>query len=489
MDSHDRQRELVFCHQCSDEWYRDEHGLTCPACHSEFTEVIEPDHDPREDQLQIPADDPPESVPPPLPPHPLRDHNPWANIPDHEDDGPPLNRLQWQSSGPGRVHITGTFVRPFSPNGSPGARSPQPNNTDPFSMLAANFGQMMQSIAAGQVQGPGHGAMGGGAGAGAGGPGVSVRSGHGPGYAWTSRTSSARLTPLTPRNANQPQPPDVPVDDLQRILSETLFGPMNPHGPGPGLRDPSRGLDDHDGPFPRGPPPLLGFLLPLLNPANAAHGDAVYTQEAFDRILSQLMEQNNMGNAPGPASAESISELPKIKITKDMVDPKTGQADCSICMEDVEVGGEVTRLWCGHWFHGECVGSWLREHDSCPQCRMGITQARDQAQGRSGANVDATATASTAANGAPQPSPWSGRRTSSSASQQNAASGVNSPSPAIPGAFGYPEANADEQSRRQSGSQRSSHSREGSTPGFAERVRGLFGRGSNSNSNPNSDHR
>lgn len=33
-------RELVFCHQCENEWYRDEHGLVCPECTSEFTEVV-----------------------------------------------------------------------------------------------------------------------------------------------------------------------------------------------------------------------------------------------------------------------------------------------------------------------------------------------------------------------------------------------------------------------------------------------------------------
>lgn len=35
-------RELVFCHQCQNEWNRDEHGLECPECHSEFVEVVSP---------------------------------------------------------------------------------------------------------------------------------------------------------------------------------------------------------------------------------------------------------------------------------------------------------------------------------------------------------------------------------------------------------------------------------------------------------------
>ena len=34
------QRELVFCHSCGNEWHRDEHGLQCPGCESEFVEVV-----------------------------------------------------------------------------------------------------------------------------------------------------------------------------------------------------------------------------------------------------------------------------------------------------------------------------------------------------------------------------------------------------------------------------------------------------------------
>lgn len=39
-------RELVFCHQCQNEWNRDEHGLECPECHSEFVEVVSPIDEP-----------------------------------------------------------------------------------------------------------------------------------------------------------------------------------------------------------------------------------------------------------------------------------------------------------------------------------------------------------------------------------------------------------------------------------------------------------
>lgn len=32
---------LLFCHECHKEWHRDENGLTCPNCGSDFTELVE----------------------------------------------------------------------------------------------------------------------------------------------------------------------------------------------------------------------------------------------------------------------------------------------------------------------------------------------------------------------------------------------------------------------------------------------------------------
>lgn len=121
------------------------------------------------------------------------------------------------------------------------------------------------------------------------------------------------------------------------------------------------------------PNPLATIFGHFMNPANASHGDAVYSQEAFDRVMSQLMEQHTSGGAPGPASEAAISALPKRKVTDDMLDENTKQAECSICMDNVVVGEEIVVLPCSHWFHHDCVEAWLKEHDTCPVCRAGIT--------------------------------------------------------------------------------------------------------------------
>jgi len=197
---------------------------------------------------------------------------------------------------------------------------------------------------------------------------------------------------LWPRDANNAQPQMRPVDDLNgfvslghhhineplglfppdRLLSH-LFQNLAPIGPGGAAGSREEEPDMLGGPL-GGP---FAMLARLLNPANAASGDAVYTQEALDRVISQLMEQHAGGNAPGPASTAAIQALPKRKVEESMLGDN-GQAECSICMDAVEIGAEVTFLPCNHWFHGDCVAAWLREHDTCPHCRQGIMPKEGQ---------------------------------------------------------------------------------------------------------------
>lgn len=138
--------------------------------------------------------------------------------------------------------------------------------------------------------------------------------------------------------------------------------------------------------------PLHALLNTVFNPAGAVSGDAVYTQEALDRVISQLMEQNATGSAPGPASAEAIASLPKVPVTTDMLGDN-GKAECSICMDEVQVGETVVKLPCSHWFHGQCIEAWLGEHDTCPHCRKGIMQMKEE-QGQGARSSGSTSSGS-----------------------------------------------------------------------------------------------
>lgn len=124
----------------------------------------------------------------------------------------------------------------------------------------------------------------------------------------------------------------------------------------------------------------------LLGPGgpNAAHGDAVYTQEGLDRIITQLMEANPQSNAAPPASESAIEKLEKKKLDRQMMGDGA-KVECTICIDEMHLGDEVTVLPCKHWFHGECVVLWLKEHNTCPICRAPIEKrGENNARGNNG---------------------------------------------------------------------------------------------------------
>jgi E3 ubiquitin-protein ligase RNF115/126 len=106
-------------------------------------------------------------------------------------------------------------------------------------------------------------------------------------------------------------------------------------------------------------------------------GDAVYSQEELDRVISQLIDQNTNGGAPPPAAQSAIQSLPKRKVDKEMLG-NDAKAECSICMDAVALGTEVAVLPCKHWFHFSCIEMWLNQHNTCPHCRRGINGAPEQ---------------------------------------------------------------------------------------------------------------
>ncbi len=100
-------------------------------------------------------------------------------------------------------------------------------------------------------------------------------------------------------------------------------------------------------------------------------GEFVNSDAAMEDILQRLMNEHpGRNNAPAPASEEAIASLPKRPADAELLGGQT--AECPICRDDTPVGTEVVVLPCNHWFHQICAESWLKEHDTCPNCRAGI---------------------------------------------------------------------------------------------------------------------
>lgn len=163
-----------------------------------------------------------------------------------------------------------------------------------------------------------------------------------------------------------------PADDARRLFTELMTNMGGPAGaPGQEGQQRPRGDEAGDNPF-AGASPFQALLAALLNPGQAEHGDAVYTQEALDRVITRLMEEHQSSGAAPPAPREAIDKLPLKKLDAKMLGEE-GKATCPVCMEDVVLDEEVVELPCKHWFHEECGKTWLNNHNTCPICRKSIT--------------------------------------------------------------------------------------------------------------------
>ena len=414
-----QQREMVFCHECEDEWFRDEHGLTCPRCQSDFVEVVwipligggavdEGGHDTViarrrgsrhvsefpalsdfcvENVLmsapQIEANNNPHDfhaendndqwapLGSPSPPggmmHPFTHNNnhmgpfgfPFSNFATpqraNRNGGPEFHRAEYRTPGGGLV------VQSFSYSSNTGASSGSGNrgNNSEQAQTTNSLADMVQGLL---------------------------------GNLLTARNTAASPSPgspspgspppgmphpfLRPRNAHEPQQPHQVVDPLPNIMAQ-FFGPQA----GVGQRSPGSPIPPHQHDEAELPTNLMGMMRMILSghPMMMGNmGDAAYSQEEFDRIMSQLLEQAQQGGGEPPASSEEIARIPKITVDQSWLDRQTENKDCSICMEEAKLGDEVSELWCGHWYHPFCIKQWLDAHGACPLCRKTLRESREE---------------------------------------------------------------------------------------------------------------
>ncbi|KAJ9488540.1 hypothetical protein VN97_g4747 [Penicillium thymicola] len=338
MDNGDR----MLCHACGGVWIKDD-DLTCPHCESDFTEIVE-----------IPPELPSESSPThradsPSPPraNPWIDHDPWERD-THERQSPgflgtpPFSSLRTYRSPDGRFSFSSATLDTGMPAG------PRHNGPNPMvPVMMQSFDTILQNLMEPNPRGyrgfgedPFH-------------PQSSTSpdwleddhlTGHHPG--------------LFPRNADAAQPSNRNPMGINEIMDAIradigVQTTQRPRG--------ARGL---------GNPHALSILSAILNMGR--NGDAVYSQEELDRVITQLIETNGgSSTAAPPASDAAVQALPKKKVNEEMMG-SDGKAVCSICMDNVELGLEVTVLPCTHWFHFNCIHAWLTQHDTCPHCRRSI---------------------------------------------------------------------------------------------------------------------
>lgn len=82
----------------------------------------------------------------------------------------------------------------------------------------------------------------------------------------------------------------------------------------------------------------------------------------FDMLLQHLAENDPNRYGTPPAQKEAVEALPTIKVEDEL--------QCSVCLDEFEIGAEAKEMPCRHRFHSGCILPWLEMHSSCPVCRF-----------------------------------------------------------------------------------------------------------------------
>lgn len=58
--------------------------------------------------------------------------------------------------------------------------------------------------------------------------------------------------------------------------------------------------------------------------------------------------------------------------------PPPTNMECSICIQPIETGSNLSKTECGHTFHFPCLYRWTRDHTTCPMCRYDFGTFEDE---------------------------------------------------------------------------------------------------------------
>ncbi|XP_050892680.1 E3 ubiquitin-protein ligase SIRP1 [Lathyrus oleraceus] len=101
-----------------------------------------------------------------------------------------------------------------------------------------------------------------------------------------------------------------------------------------------------------------------INPSTIGSLNDFVDGSGFDLLLQHLAQITPSGYA----SVNPPTKKEAIEAMENMINDEKLQ--CTICLEDVEIGSVAKEMPCKHKFHSDCIVSWLKLHSSCPVCRF-----------------------------------------------------------------------------------------------------------------------
>ncbi|KAL0661594.1 hypothetical protein Bca4012_098431 [Brassica carinata] len=82
----------------------------------------------------------------------------------------------------------------------------------------------------------------------------------------------------------------------------------------------------------------------------------------FEAMLERLTETDPRRYGTPPARRDALEALASLEI-------QDVGLQCSVCLDDFEMGTVGKQMPCNHIFHSDCLLPWLQFHSSCPLCR------------------------------------------------------------------------------------------------------------------------
>ncbi|XP_021771119.1 E3 ubiquitin-protein ligase RING1-like [Chenopodium quinoa] len=94
-----------------------------------------------------------------------------------------------------------------------------------------------------------------------------------------------------------------------------------------------------------------------------------------ENALSWVAEQEPPGQTPQNQTTENNNSscITEVRATADAL---CSDSACPICKEDFIMNQEIRKLACNHFYHSDCIMSWLQINNTCPVCRYQLPLQR-----------------------------------------------------------------------------------------------------------------
>lgn len=145
------------------------------------------------------------------------------------------------------------------------------------------------------------------------------------------------------------------ADVLNDFITGVSFGTHYPDGTSSSSHNAQGASGSGPNPATRG---LINIDFPLPFFLHSNPGDYAWGNSGFDAVITQLLNNLDGSNSgPPPMPKDQVDNLPTVKISDDQV--KNSNLQCTVCMEDFQVGDSARQLPCEHFFHQDCILPWL----------------------------------------------------------------------------------------------------------------------------------